>query len=141
MERTGRVVLIDDNEMDNFFHDWVIKQAGFLGEIVVYQSGEMAVEQIKQIDLSVPTVIFLDINMPGMDGFDVAEAIAPLIAGRPNISVTMLTSSEAEEDRRRADAIPVIKGFITKPLTEEIFRALLKSIDWATSPASIRPEV
>lgn len=138
MKRTDRVVLVDDNEMDNYFHDWVIKQAGFTGEIVVYETGALAVAGINQIDLSKKTVILLDINMPGMSGFDVALALSPLLADKPTFSVVMLTSSNAEEDRKRASEIPIIKGFLTKPLTEASFRGLVESIDWTTAPPTVR---
>ena len=137
MERTDRVILIDDNEDDNFFHDWAIKQAGFQGEILVFQTGELALAGISQLDLSKNTVIFLDINMPGMSGFQVAEALGPLLADKPSFSVVMLTSSNAEGDRKRANSIPLINGFLTKPLTEVSFRGLVESIDWTALPPSL----
>ena len=63
-----RVVLIDDSENDNFFPQRALRKAGFGGEIVIFESGERALDFLLQDQVSVPTVVFLDINMPGMNG-------------------------------------------------------------------------
>ena len=70
-----RVVLVDDSENDNFFHEIALRKAGFGGEIRVFEGGEGALEFLLQDQIAVSTVVFLDINMPGMNGFDVARAL------------------------------------------------------------------
>jgi CheY-like chemotaxis protein len=134
MFRVERVVLIDDNELDNVFHDWALRKAGFEGEIIVFDSGEAAVDGFSMADLSRRTVIFLDINMPGMDGFAVAEKLAPILANHPNVTIVMLTSSEAREDRARAKSIEVIRGYVPKPLAEAVVLKLFAAIDWGQTP-------
>jgi CheY-like chemotaxis protein len=137
MQRTQRVVLIDDNRLDNVFHDWALREAGYKGDISVFESGELALEGLKEIDLDKRTVIFLDINMPGMDGFTVAEKLVPMLAGKPNVTLVMLTSSDAKEDRARAKSIESVRGYVTKPLAENIVKELLSGIDWDNIPARI----
>ena len=87
MPAIERIILIDDNDSDNVYHEIMIKRAGFAGEIVVFESGIEALRFLESTDLDIPTYIFLDINMPMMDGFEVAERAAPLLAeiGRAHV--------------------------------------------------------
>ncbi len=111
-----RFILIDDNEADNVYHEIMIRRAGFEGEILVFESGVDALAFFEQDHLSAPTCIFLDINMPMMDGFEFAEQATPLLIDKPSMVVLMLTSSGSPADRERAGTLPIIKGYVTKPL-------------------------
>ncbi len=120
-----RIILIDDNESDNVFHEIIIKAAGFAGELLVFDGGVKALDYLQTADLERPTRVFLDINMPGMDGFEVARRATPLLQGKPAVVLLMLTSSASPQDRERAAAISIIQGYVTKPLTVDGVRELL----------------
>ncbi len=120
-----RIILIDDNESDNVFHEIIIKAAGFAGELLVFDGGVKALDYLQTADLERPTRVFLDINMPGMDGFEVARRATPLLQGKPAVVLLMLTSSASPQDRERATAISIIQGYLTKPLTVDGVRKLL----------------
>ncbi len=120
-----RIILIDDNESDNVFHEIIIKAAGFAGELLVFDGGVKALDYLQTADLARPTRVFLDINMPGMDGFEVARRATPLLQGKPAVVLLMLTSSASPQDRERAAAISIIQGYVTKPLTVDGVRELL----------------
>ena len=125
MAAIGRIVLIDDNDADNEFHEIMIRKAGFVGEVVVIDNPLRVEGYLSNADLNVPTYIFLDINMPMMDGFQVAAQITPMLLDHPTMVVMMLTSSSSQKDRDQATQIGIIKGFITKPLTDTMVKEFL----------------
>ena len=120
-----RFILIDDNEADNVFHEIMIRRAGFAGEILIFECGPDALAFFEQDGLSVPTCIFLDINMPMMDGFETAELATPMLIDKPSVLLLMLTSSGSPTDRERAATLPVIKGYVTKPLDVPTVQGLM----------------
>lgn len=127
MATPERFILVDDNEADNVYHEIMIRRAGFTGEVHVFESGAEALDFLRSDALVVPTCLFLDINMPQMDGFEFARKAKPLLQDKPTMLVMMLTSSDAPQDRLRAGDMPLIQGFVTKPLTRERVRAMLQA--------------
>ena len=125
MKPVERILLIDDNEMDNIYHQVILQRAGFAGEVLIFESGAEALRYLHRADMARPSLILLDINMPGMDGFEFAEQATPLLADKPSTTIMMLTSSASEHDRLRASGIAIIKGFLTKPLTEATVSPIL----------------
>ncbi len=125
LPRPERFILIDDNEADNVFHEIMIRRAGFTGEVLIFDNGLDALDFMRQDQLRLPTCIFLDINMPMLDGFEVAIQATPLLEGRDTTVLVMLTSSGSTQDRERAAQIPVISGYVTKPLAAALVRDML----------------
>lgn len=125
LPRPERFILIDDNEADNVFHEIMIRRAGFTGEVLIFDNGLDALDFMRQDQLHLPTCIFLDINMPMLDGFEVAIQATPLLEGRDTTVLVMLTSSGSTQDRERAAQIPVISGYVTKPLAAALVRDML----------------
>jgi len=117
-----RVMLVDDNETDNFISKRIIEITGFSDSIIVKSSGKEALDFLEENKINpdqLPDLIFLDINMPIVDGFVFLyefEKFSTLIKGK--CKVIILSSSD---NRRDIDKIVnndhVIK-FLTKPLTE-----------------------
>ena len=125
MAAIERIILIDDNDADNAYHEIIIRRAGFAGELVVLENGVEALRYFETADFTKPTYIFLDINMPMLDGFEVAERARPLLRDMRTVVLVMLTSSSSPDDRRRAAELDIIRGFITKPLTDKAVKALM----------------
>lgn len=75
---------------------------------------------------SPPDLVFLDVLMPGMDGWEVMARLQenPLTRGIPVVFVTGL---ESDEDRARAESLGA-RGFVTKPLDPAIIRGLIASL-------------
>jgi CheY-like chemotaxis protein len=121
MNRT--VLLIDDNELDNYISRMVMEQEGFGEHIVDLQSALKALDFLKKISHDpeqIPDIIFLDIKMPIMDGFGFLEEFNSLPASvREKTRIVMLSSSLNAKDMERAHKNPYVIKFLSKPLTRE----------------------
>ena len=114
-------MLIDDNKLDNFFHTRVIRKHFDEIEILTYENAESALECLSDLITDKPQIIFLDINMPGMDGWEFLENYKKLdISQRECMVVIMLTTSEDPDDISKATANGILTDFKTKPLTREM---------------------
>lgn len=121
----SRIILIDDSEADNLFHQIMIRRAGFEGDIQMFENSVEALEFLRADTQSEPTCILLDINMPVLNGFELAEKASPLLKGKPTVVVVMLTSSHSPEDKERAQRIDIIQGYVSKPLTVALVSQML----------------
>jgi CheY-like chemotaxis protein len=117
------VMLIDDDAITNIINTKIITMK-YAYEVKDFSSAQKALEQLKEWGNSfpekLPFVIFLDINMPVMDGWEFLEEFQKL----PKIvqeksKVYMLTSSIAAEDIEKAKAYHVVNDFVSKPLSHE----------------------
>lgn len=132
-----RIVLIDDSENDNFFHEIALRKAGFDGDILVFESGESALEFLLRDQIAVPTVVLLDINMPGMNGFDVARVLNKQLHPLAPLQLHMLTSSAWSVDKATAQAIGIVQNYVVKPLTPDMVTDLLAHASNASSSQQV----
>lgn len=121
-----RFVLVDDNDIDNFFHGMALKKAGFAGEVRVFERPEEALRFLLDDQISRSTCVLLDINMPQMSGFDLARQLQDRLHPRSSLQVIMVSSSDWEDDRQRAAALPILDGYVCKPFTAEHARAVME---------------
>ena len=123
----SRIFLIDDNEMDNVFHEVILRRSGFTGEVLAFEDAQHALDYLQTDETHAPTLIFLDINMPRMDGFEFAGKAEVLLqrALSATTTIVMLSSSSASPDKEKAAGISAISGFIVKPLFEQQARELI----------------
>lgn len=128
-----RVVLVDDSENDNFFHEMALRKAGFGGEIRVFEGGEGALAFLLQDQIAVSTVVFVDINMPGMSGFDVARTLDAQLNPQAGLRLNMLTSSAWSEDKATAASIGLVSNYVVKPLTADMVAGLI-TLGESTTP-------
>lgn len=127
MSQTPRVLLIDDNPPDLVLHRIAFEEAGYPVELASYDKAAEALRDIASATLK-PDLILLDINMPGMDGWEFAEAYEQLPeVQRTGTIVMMLTTSLNPDDRRRAERCGVIGRFYSKPLTPEMIEDMLQA--------------
>lgn len=122
MKQLNYIMLIDDNKIDNFFHERVIRKNNAAKEVIAMESGQAAIDHIKARDAVLqPELIFLDINMPGMDGWEFIEHYKLLDNSlQKAMIVVMLTTSDNPDDIARARTQGILSDFKTKPLTKEM---------------------
>lgn len=122
------IMLIDDNEIDNFINEKLIKAYHFAENVYVHTSSKSALEYLKNIEVTlkdipadlVPTHLLLDINMPILDGFhflDEFEKFNPELINK--IKIVMLTTSLNPMDFEKSKNYKHVVKFVHKPLTEQ----------------------
>lgn len=123
MKPLERILLVDDDAVTNMMHRRVIERSHRAREIDVATDGQEALD-ILRADLdagrALPELIFLDINMPGMGGFEFLEHYVTLnIEPDAQLIIVMLSTSLLKADHARADADPNVHSFCDKPLRVE----------------------
>ncbi len=130
LEPLDQVVLIDDDSLDNKHHSRIIQKTGLARDIKVFTLAQDALAWFRKSEDEAVDLIFLDVNMPRMDGFELLEAIRDEFGDRfERLIVVMLTTSLDETDRERAARFPVIRDYIQKSLTREDFEKLVRQIN------------
>ena len=119
----GLVMLVDDNDTDNFISKRIIEITNFAEEVIVKSSGKSALDYLNDNADNVtnlPEIIFLDINMPIVDGFVFLYEFEKFNVNiRDNCKVIILSSSDNKRDIDKIVNNDYVIKFITKPLTEK----------------------
>lgn len=130
-KKLNSVLLIDDDRSTNFFNKIIIQKANCTDTIVVVESGEQGLEYLNtSIDQKFPQpdLIFLDINMPGMDGWEFMEHYEKLDDNKKGkIIIIMLTTSLNPDDKEKADQILDIRAFKNKPLSTAMVLEIIQN--------------
>ncbi|HAA14215.1 MAG TPA: response regulator [Cytophagales bacterium] len=124
------VMLVDDNDTDNFISKRIIEITKFASDVEIKNSGKSALEyleQNKEDHSRLPDIIFLDINMPIVDGFVFLyefEKFADSVKNK--CKVIILSSSDNKRDIDKIVNNDHVIKFITKPLTEQSLEEIRK---------------
>lgn len=131
MKKLNCILLVDDDSDCNYLHKRILMKAQCAEKIEVAYDGEQALNFLKTtVDgkYPCPDLILLDINMPGMNGWEFLEEYEKLDNEvRAKIVLVMLTSSVNPDDEARALKMNIIGGFRRKYLKEETIKEIIST--------------
>ena len=129
------VMLIDDSQLDNYINRQMIKVENFAKQVFIYSNGKCVLEFFKILEQTenlnrelIPDYIFLDINIPIMDGFQFLlafEKCNKLV--KEKCKIVILTNSMNPLDKERLIKNRFVTGFVNKPITKEDLDKLLET--------------
>jgi CheY-like chemotaxis protein len=116
-------LLIDDNYIDNFVTRKILEGSDFVESIIVVRSATEAISSLTDGTIQ-PDVIFLDVRMPMMSGFEFLEEYDKIAIDKEAIKIYMLSSSLDPVDLKKSTDNKYITQFIHKPLTQKALEEL-----------------
>lgn len=126
-----KTVLIDDSDIDLFIQRRFLEVYNFSNELLLYKSAEEALSWLRNINgEAAPDIIFLDLNMPEIDGFSFLKNFKELPEKiKDKSKIVVLTSSNSSKDREQAFSFKNVIQFITKPLKQTDIEELKRLIN------------
>ena len=116
------ILVIDDGEAEQFLCKIVIEEVNPLIQVLQALDGRQALNIIQELK-KLPDIILLDINMPGMGGFEFLKAYESI--GGSSCFVVVLTSSAQQQDKEMTQAYNCVKAYVEKPLTKDSMLELI----------------
>ena len=130
MNSIGTVMLVDDNDTDNFISKRIIEITKFSDNVIVKNSGKSALDYLvenKESPDAIPDIIFLDINMPIVDGFVFLYEYEKFSNSvKDKCRVIILSSSDNKRDIDKIVNNDFVIKFVTKPLTEKTLEEIME---------------
>jgi len=132
IDKLANVLVIDDDEISNFIYTRVISASGIVENIKSCMSGQEALNYLKELSETnpeqFPAMIFLDINMPVMNGWDFLDQYNQIIPEhiQSNSILCILSSSVYKDDIDKANTYTQVKEYVPKPLTTDYLKTLFK---------------
>lgn len=131
MKKISTVLLVDDDDVTNLLNSKIIKKVKLANKVEVALNGKEALaflETVRNIDT--PDIIFLDINMPEMNGFEFLEVYNERFKEKhETLVLMMLTTTVNSEEIEKARSFDSVAEFISKPLTVDKLKQIMEKYD------------
>ena len=117
------IMLVDDDEVFSFIFEEIVHDAGLEASVFTFKTGAEAIEYLRRVRVDpdtskIPDLIFLDINMPAMNGWDFLDEYKKLnIEQIKHSFFVMLSSSVFDSDKQHAALYKEVVDFVVKPIT------------------------
>jgi CheY-like chemotaxis protein len=122
------VALIDDDEIYQFVTRKIANLNSAVSQTLQFHNGQEAINYIRdnrQSPEMLPALILLDINMPYLNGWQFLEELQGLAMNTYHPDIYLVSSSANKEDMLRAEQYPILRSYLVKPITKEVFDKLL----------------
>ncbi|CAM3378471.1 response regulator [Zobellia roscoffensis] len=132
LEQLNSILLIDDDEINNILHSVFINKLDLGLEVNTALNGIEGLDFILgdgEVKLELPCMVMLDLKMPIMDGWEFMKAYEESVPKelKDQITIVLVTTSDNQEDKDRAESNEFIDDFSQKPLSDDTFRYLIQS--------------
>ena len=117
-----KVLIVDDDDIVVFIHSLIVKDSGLTNAPDIFKNGKTAYDFIfEQQDENNQYLVFLDLNMPVMDGWQFLDLVEKLSC---SIYVVIVSSSINPIDLQRSRLYPNVKQFVEKPLSLDVCKKI-----------------
>ena len=116
MSEFDAIFLVDDDPINNLINKRLLGKTGISQKIEEFLGGQEALTRLAQEPSSSNILIFLDINMPVVNGWEFLEKYLMNFPERRD-KILILSSSIDFQDRQKAQEYRIVSGFLEKPLT------------------------
>lgn len=131
MKTINKTCIIDDDEIFVIVAKKIMKVAKFSDDVLIFRNGKEAICHFRENQNNsdqIPDIIFLDLNMPLMDGWDFLTEIEKVPLEK-EIRIFIFTSSIDPNDQKRSEGFKLVESFIEKPLTMEKLRNITNMLN------------
>jgi PAS domain S-box-containing protein len=120
--RVETVWLVDDDQVIAYITERLFRNADPAVKVTSFLSSKMALEKLR-IMPEIPDILLLDINMPGLNGWEFLDELRRM---HKYVNVYMYTSSIDPEDVKKAHSYPMVREFLSKPIDLQAIRKILE---------------
>ncbi len=121
MAKFAEVLLVEDDPITIMVCDRIIKMTSFSDRVISCENGKIAIDYLTaHLNATVPSIIFLDINMPVMNGWDFLDEFEKVQSALTEVPrIYLLSSTIDPEDYKKAETYKCVQDLISKPLSRD----------------------